>query len=448
MPDEDADDISPWLRDDWVADTSVIGAEASAPSSVAPEPAPRRSRAILGVGVIAVIVLAGAALLRSTDDDPDAATTSDPSVAGASDGSIAFQGPAPSASSSASIPTTAVVVLSNTVAPPGPGGVVARVSPAVAGAPPAWAESTIIVPEALVAMAPTQVVTLSAAGVLTITEFPTGRTRSVDVSDIGANPQLAIGDGTIVVFGSTELLRIRDGEPVVRTSLSDGIIFVQPWTGTQRFLVTSPSSGPTTPEQTWALEPDGELNLLDDLLPDADSVFTRMFSPFGDLLVSEPGGVYAIDLAGAVRRMSTGDLLAAGPRHYAIEECDDQLRCAYSIVDWFTGAVNAGMLDSVSRGGSVDPTSRISPDGRSVVYRDTTTALGGRRILDVGTGASVDAGTLENLVMPDAWAADSSGLFLANDVLQFVDRTTGTVTDVDVGGRIVAVGTFVPAASG
>ena len=60
----------------------------------------------------------------------------------------------------------------------------------------------------------------------------------------GFELQVAFGDGTIVVFDSTRLLQIREGEPVVESRLRDGIIFVQPWTGTGNFIVTTPTTGP------------------------------------------------------------------------------------------------------------------------------------------------------------------------------------------------------------
>jgi hypothetical protein len=293
-------------------------------------------------------------------------------------------------------------------------------------------------------MAPTEVVTLSRTGVLNVTELPSGRTRSVDVSSVGAELQLAFGDGSIVVFDSTTLLQIRDGEPVVESDVGDGIIFVQPWTGTGNFIVTTPTTGPRAPEQDWVLRSDGSLELLDNRFVAETSFFSRAFSPFGDALVTAPGGVYAVDAAGDARRISTGTLLATGSRHWAIEECDEVLRCAYAIIEWDSGTVTPGVLDSIDGFGLLDPATRISPDGRSIAYRGDTDGSGRRQILDTATGESILAGRINQLVYPDAWASDSSGLFFADGFLQFVDRTMGAVTQIEDLDRIraVATGTF------
>jgi hypothetical protein len=314
----------------------------------------------------------------------------------------------------------------------------------VVGEPPAWAERAITVPAKLAGMAPTEVVTLTQSGIVNVTEFPGGRTRSIDVSELGAQAQFAVGDRTIVAFNSTTMLMIRDGEPVLGSSLSDGIIFVQPWTGTGNFVVTTPATGPETPERDWVLRQDGSLAPLDNPFVDETSFFSRVFSPNGDALVTAPGGVYAISPDGTARRISNGTLLAAGKRHWAIEECDDSLRCAYSIIEWESGTVTPGVLDRIDSYGFVDPATHISPDGRSVAFRGDTDGSGRRGILDVASGTTVEAGRINQVVYPDAWATDSSGMFIADRYLQFVDRETGAITEIESLDRMrtVATGPF------
>ena len=72
-----------------------------------------------------------------------------------------------------------------------------------------------------------------------------------------------------------------------------------------------------------------------------------------------------------------------------------------------------------------------SPDGRSVVYRADSDGSGRRRILDVASGTSVEAGRINQLVYPDSWSTDSSGIFVGGGELQFIDRTAGVVTPID-----------------
>jgi hypothetical protein len=151
--------------------------------------------------------------------------------------------------------------------------------------------------------------------------------------------------------------------------------------------------------------------------------------------------VYAIGADGTARRISTGNLLATGREHWAIEECDESLRCAFSIIEWESGTVTAGVLDQIVVFGYIDPATRLSPDGRSISFRADTDGSGRRAILDVEDGTTVPAGRINQLVYPDSWAMDSSGLFITDRFLQFVDRATGTITEIDGLDRMRTVAT-------
>jgi hypothetical protein len=459
VADDDPDDTSPWTRDDWVPDSAVpdenvfgVRPRSTAGLPGAEEPPPedfdhpdgdaRTSgssavRRIVAAGVIIALLVGSAGALLRNDGSPE--TPPEPSLAPL----VVVSAPTTSTPDT-NPPTSASVV--TVPASPEPDQTVQKASapPIVVGEVPAWAERTIAVPEPLAAMASTEVVTLSRTGIVSVTEFPSGRTRSVDVSAVGAELQLAFGDASIVVFDSTTLLQIRDGEPVVESEVGDGIIFVQPWTGTGNFIVTTPTTGPLALEQDWVLRPDGSLELLDNPFAAETSFFSRVFSPFGEALVTAPGGVYAVDAAGDARRISTGTLLATGSRHWAIEECDEVLRCAYSIIEWDSGTVTPGVLDPIDGFGLLDPSTRISPDGRSIAYRGDTDGSGRRQILDTATGESILAGRINQLVYPDSWASDSSGLFFADGFVQFVDRTAGRVAQIEDLDRIrvVATGSF------
>ncbi len=154
--------------------------------------------------------------------------------------------------------------------------------------------------------------------------------------------------------------------------------------------------------------------------------------------------MYALASDGAARRIGAGDLLATGDAHWATEECDETLRCTSSVVAWDTGDVTPALLDEIESFGFIDPVTRISPDGRSIVYRSPSDSSDRRRILDVTTGSSIDAGTLNQFVHSDPWAADSSGVFVKNNNVEFIDRATGAITVIDDLGRVreVATGPF------
>lgn len=393
-------------------------------------------RVVAGAVVAALLIGSAGALLRD-DGEPEAA----PTTTQADDQSSATTETPPDTIA----PTT---VLSVTVPPTAGVGDVVEISDpipaAVVGELPRWAERTIVVPENLATMASTEVITLDESGIVNVTEFPSGRTRSLDVSGLGAQARLAVGERTLVAFNSTTMRIIRDGEPVVESRLADGVIFVQPWTGTGNFVVITPSTGPNTPEQNWLLRPDGSLAPLDNVVVSEEPFFSRVFSPDGDALVTAPGGVYAISPDGSSRRISTGALIATGKRHWAIEECDERLRCAYSIIEWDTGTVTPGLLERIDQFGSIDPATHISPDGRSIAFRAGTDGAGRREILDVASGIAVKAGFINQFFYPDAWATDSTGVFITERSLQFVDRVTGAITEIDGLGaiRTVATGPF------
>ncbi len=460
------DDVSPWSRDDWVPDSAVPDATVFADGAPRPpgsggaaagldEPPPedfdnhddggvRSARSSLGRKVVAggivsaLLIGSAGALLRDDgagDGDGDAAPTTT---------SFARANPTATIVELDTIPPTTVRTVT---VPPSVSRVVTEIldpiPPLVAGQPPAWDERQIAVPENLASTAPTEVITLSQSGILSVTDFPSGRSRSVD-SEMGGNAQLAVGDRTIVAFDSTRLVQIRDGQPVVESTLTEGIIFVRPWTGTGKFIVTTPSTGPGAPERELLLDAAGFVEPLDNPFVAVTSFFSRVFSPTGEALFTAAGGVYAVGPDSNVRRISTGNLLATGARHWAIEECDETLRCAYSIIEWETGTVTTGVLDQIERFGVLDPSTHISPDGRSIAFRADSDGTGRREILDVTTGNTIAAGRINQLVYPDSWATDSSGVFFTDRYLQFVEAATGVITQIDDldGIRTVAAGPF------
>jgi len=486
VADEDPEDVSPWTRDDWVPDSavpdsSVFGGDARRPGGTARQPPPPgifaepppedfdddasshgTSRSTLGrkivAGVIVLALLIGSAgaLLRSGGEDPpeqppvepepvtvpvdlEAAILDDPADS-TPPSSSSSPAAAPASSSPSTLPGNVSVIAETPTATIGVESVPPPL-PLGLDEPLRWAERTIAVPERLSSIASTEVITLSQDGIVNVTEFPSGRTRSIDVSSIGGGLQLVVGDGAIAVFNSTTILQLRDSEVPVVSTVPDGVIFVEGWTGTDRFILTVPATGPDATERELVLDSDGTVTPLDDRLGAEVRFWSRSFSPTGDLVLSRPGGVYAVAPDGTARRISTGDLLAVGDAHWAIQECDEVLRCADTVVAWDTGEVRRGVLDAIESFGFVDPATRISPDGRSIAYRSNTGGPGQRRILDVETGSAVDAGRINQLVYPDAWATDSSGMFITDRFVEFVDRATGSRTPIEDLGRIRAVAT-------
>ncbi len=268
VADED-NGASPWERDDWIPDSVVpdpgmFGRSAppgradlpGAASGSSEEPPPedfeghpdadgrRRGstgRTLVAGAIVAALVIGSAgALLQGGDDPVDPVPPSDPSTTIVNEGS-----PVTTAAPTISLPTVdgdleaaaSAQVVTVTAAPDASGEVVielVELSSLEVGVVPVWTEIQIAVPEELSAMAPTDLITLSHDEVVAVTQLPSGRSRQIDVSILGPDTQLVVGDEAIAVFSSTDIATIRAGEPVVVTAVNDGIIFVESWTGTRQ----------------------------------------------------------------------------------------------------------------------------------------------------------------------------------------------------------------------
>jgi len=110
------------------------------------------------------------------------------------------------------------------------------------------------------------------------------------------------------------------------------------------------------------------------------------------------------------------------------------------VVEAATGATTPAVLDDLNGLGVVDPSTRIAPDGRSIVGTDPTRDTGYRQIIDTATGSRTDVGRLAALYYPDPWAADGSGLFTdAGGALRFQVRDTAEVVTIDGLGAVASL---------
>ncbi len=306
-------------------------------------------------------------------------------------------------------------------------------APGVVGVVPDWTESSLTVPPPLdLLAAPTEVVTLTDNMVLHRIDLPSGRVRSLDLADWGADLKIALSDDSIAVYDSRYVAIIRDDEEIRLFEVSDGLLFVEAWPGTESLVVTATGSPSAEAERFLMSVDDGSLQPVTPEVTDALLFGAGNFLSNGDLLVNRPGGVYAIGADQLPRRIEDGDLLAVGRNHYAVEVCDDSLRCAQFIVEAATGARTAAVLDDLNSLGIVDPSTRVAPDGRSIVGTDSTRDTGYRRIIDTATGSRTDVGRLAALYYPDPWAGDGSGVFVeTGGSLRFQVRDTAEVVTID-----------------
>ncbi len=435
MSDVDAgdDDISPWERDDWTSTDDapqfdaltrpdrdpaptmpvppVIGS-GSAPSNDRP---PRTQVLLAGAVGIGFLVFGAVAMLRGGDSTEPATTTDSVDTTEAS------------TTTTPASPTTELVTA--TTAPPD-GTTVVVPAAAVVGEAAAWTESSIVVPPPLQTVgAPTELVTLTDNRVLQRIELPSGRIRRLDVASWGENLNIAVSDDSIAVYDGRYVAIIRGTEAIRLFEIPDGVLFVEAWPATGSFVVTS--NGPPTGEaERFVMNAvDGSLQPVTPEVTGALLFGAGNFLSNGDLLVNRPGGVYAIGPDQQARRISDGDLLAVGRNHYAIEMCDESLRCEQFVIEVASGARIGGTARHhesdgcrrsvdphctrwpLDRGGRLDTRHRHSPDHRHhhrLAYRRWA---GSRRCTTPTRGRPTDPGCSSKTQVSCAsrWRASASG---------------------------------------
>lgn len=145
----------------------------------------------------------------------------------------------------------------------------------------------------------------------------------------------------------------------------------------------------------------------------------------GYLLLPAPSGVYEARPDG-LRRLSTGALLAVGPRSWLVAECNDRHRCRSELIDRATGAHRD--LGPALPVGPVP--GAISPDGETAaLYRIEDGGHVDLDLLDIASGEIHPADLeLEQAVRPGmiAWAPDGR-LFAvaAGGAVRMIDRGSG-----------------------
>ena len=146
------------------------------------------------------------------------------------------------------------------------------------------------------------------------------------------------------------------------------------------------------------------------------------------------GGIYD-DRPSGISRITTGDLLALGATRYLVNECDDQHRCASTVIDRATGQRRA-LARAV--GGNVQA-GAISPDGTTAALLVSDSSDSGIvHLIDLGTGAdrTTSVALYANQGGGDhtfAWSPDGRWVFVAaKGILTAIDRSSGQATPLTV----------------
>ncbi len=256
----------------------------------------------------------------------------------------------------------------------------------------------------------TEVVVLTADGVLHRIDVPTGRARSTIVPDVSTDGQIALTDELVAVPQFADVALVADDGSVtaagVRASEPPRVVARG---GVDGFLVLGGRQRRDGPERHWLLGSDGSA------VPLADTAFTqadpwdRQFLPSGELLVDGPDGVDAIGVDGSTRRIERGSIVATGRNHYAVRRCAQT--CEYTVVDASTGERTAATLDVLDDYRFSDTAVRLSPDGRYLQIADWRRQYPKLLLVAAADGLVRNTAELRSIRTPDAWASDSSGVF-------------------------------------
>jgi hypothetical protein len=154
----------------------------------------------------------------------------------------------------------------------------------------------------------------------------------------------------------------------------------------------------------------------------------------GYLVFVGNGGAYSVRPDGP-RRITTGQLVAAGPTRWLALECDDRYRCGAVLIDRRTGArraVDVPLEQAAVSAGTISPDGATAaliesgPNG-SIIAALYSLASNSSRAIGAPVGTSFDLATM-------VWSPDSRWLFVAgaDGSLYPVDAATGTVHSLGV----------------
>ena len=244
-----------------------------------------------------------------------------------------------------------------------------------------------------------------AAGRVTVTPIP--------LLSSGGPASFVVGPGRVIVrpLDAVAGYFVDDGQPF--QTLPDG------------FAATGPALPGPDSSHLWVPSPDGnsmQLVDFDDVatgttvaVPPHVDISDLQSDGAGYLDFSDVGGVYDLRPSG-IQRITTGELLAAGPTKWLTEECDLHDSCRATVIDRATGAQHAlsVSVNQLASGGL------ISPDGTTVaVLEGDQSQPVDVHLIDLTTGADRATGAAidPNLAYQDGlfvWSPDSHWLFTTN----------------------------------
>ena len=329
---------------------------------------------------------------------------------------------------------------------------------------PASPSSVDLPPEIAAISEPTEVLMLTADGMLHTLSLPSGVVRSVPIRTEGQ--EFSGGQGFVVAPDAAALaappgivIVPREGPSIIEIDTDDIDGFgtngfdVLTWTaapdGTTTFLVVDYSNDGTNTFYEVGL--DGTITV-DEQSADPSRLFGfgTIRPSDGPEYVNDAGGVYEVASDGSAKRIADGVLRAASSSNLLLRQCTAELACGDVLVDLGSGErrpIAPGIISDELQfnGFGLD----LAPDGSAVTAVVSASNSQDRVVIDLETG--------DRLVSPSMswnrgslWAADSSGVFEISETetgIDFFDRASGQIVHfADELGQISSVAVRHPAA--
>jgi len=336
----------------------------------------------------------------------------------------------------------------------------ARAEPAT----PASPSSVELPPEIAAVSEPTEVLMLTAEGMLHTLSLPSGVVRSVPIATesegfFQGQGFVVAPDAAAIAVSSGVVIVPREGPSIIEIDTDDVTGFgtngfdVASWTaapdGTTTFLVVDYSNGGTNTFYQVGL--DGTI-----AVDEQSAVLSRLFG-FGTIrpsdgpeFVNDAGGVYEVAPDGSAKRIADGVLRAASSSNLLLRQCTAELACGDVLVDLGNGErrpIASGIIPDELQFSAFGLD--LAPDGSAVTAVVSASNSQNRVVIDLTTGDQLVAPSV-SWNRGSVWAADSSGVFelsTAETGIDFFDRASGQIVHfADELGQISSVAVRHPAA--
>jgi hypothetical protein len=152
----------------------------------------------------------------------------------------------------------------------------------------------------------------------------------------------------------------------------------------------------------------------------------------GQVVLVGVGGAYVTG-SGPLTRVTTGEVLAAGPTTWLVRDCDEHHICTATTINRQTGHKTRLNVDPLANRSDHPTSGVVSPDGTTAAIAFGEGPTDDVDLIDMRSGDQLTILPAAAARVPPVWSLDGRYLFFLNDntgVLSAFDRTTGTPTEL------------------